>query len=250
MQEVAWSIKANDGATIYGLLNPAQNPSDQRPVQRVIVIVHGLGGHANEYLHKTASQFFTRHGYDVLRFNLYGDGPGARRLRDCTLSLQAADLRAVIAQKANIYQDIFVTGHSYGGPTVMLANDKNIRAASLWDPSFDLPRLWSLLPAKKENGFWLEGHGVEHVLGQAMMDEIPLYDRSRCLEIAAAAFFPVQVIHAQDCIYNAPDEVSWHSAGHAENERHLVAGADHCFENAQTAHEVLAHALNWFGRYK
>lgn len=245
MKETSWSIQAKDGATIYGLLNSAE-----KPAQRALVIVHGLGGHANEYLHKTAAQFFTRHGYDVFRINLYGDGPGARRLRDCTLPLHADDLRAVLAQKTSGYQNVFAAGHSYGGPTVMLANADKLRAVSLWDPSFDLPRLWSLLPAKQEKGFWLEGHGVEHVLGDAMMGEVPAYDRRHCLKIAAAAHFPVQVIHAEYCIYNAADEVSWHSAGHAENERHLIAGADHCFENGQTADDLLRLSLNWFDRYK
>jgi dienelactone hydrolase len=251
MNESSWSIRTDDGATIYGLSNNAETArADQHSARkRAVVIVHGLGGDVNEYLHKTAAHFFARHGYDVFRVSLYGEEDGARRLRDCTLQTQAADLRAVIQQKTAGYDDVFATGHSYGGPTVMLANAENLRAVSLWDPSFDLPRLWSLLPARQENGFWIEGRGVEILLGHAMMEEVAYYDRAHCLAIAAAAHFPVQVIHAEHCVYNAPDEISWHSAGHAENERHLVMGADHCFVNADTAQDVLAHSLNWFKRF-
>lgn len=244
MTETRWSIPASDGAMIYGCLNQGAEESD-----RVIVIVHGLTGDLTEYLHKTAALFFARHGYDVLRFNLYGEGEGARRLRDCTLQTHAGDLRAVLEQKAKTYRDVFLAGHSYGGPTVMLANPERIRAASLWDPSFDLPRLWSLLPATQENGYWIEGRGVEKLLNPAMMAEVPSYDRERCLALASAARFPVQVIHAEHCIYNAPDEISWHSAGHAENERHLVAGADHCFHDGDTVNMLLAHSLRWFDRF-
>ena len=244
MTESSWNITARDGATIHGRLNAAAGKTGS-----CIVMVHGLTGNMNEYQHKAAALFFAAQGYDVFRFDLYGEERGARRLRDCTLPVHAADLQDVLAAKTGGYKKIFLTGHSYGGPTIMLAQPQQAAAISLWDPSFDLPRLWSLMPATQENGYCIEGRGLEVLMNPAMMSEIHFYDAESCLALARTMACPVQVVHAEHCIYNAPDEVSWHSAGHPDNERHLVAGADHCFVEGDTLSELLKHSLRWFRRY-
>lgn len=244
MKETSWTITARDGAAIHGRLNHAEKKSNH-----CVVMVHGLTGNMQEYQHKAGALFFAAQGYDVFRFDLYGEEKGARRLRDCTLTTHAADLQDVLAEKTAGYDKIFLIGHSYGGPTIMLAQPKQAAAISLWDPSFDLPHLWGQLPASEENGYCIEGRGVEVLLNPAMMTETHLYDRENCLALSRTLGRPIQVIHAEHCIYNAPDEISWHSAGHPDNERHLIKGADHCFVEGDTLAEALGHSWRWFSRY-
>lgn len=250
--EKSWTIAAEDGAIIHGLLDH----SSDEPSDSCVVIVHGLSGYPNEYLHKITARFFSMRGYDVLRPALYDEKPDARRLRDCTLATHAADLSRVLAGPAADYKNLFLIGHSYGGPTIMIAQPQNARAVSLLDPSFNLPRLWAMLPCHKEGGLVFDGHGIEHVLNPAMMDEAALYDEAHCLALSRSFKPPIQVIHADGnqgsdgtAIYNAPDEVSWHSAGNPANERHLIAGADHCFCTGTTLDTVLDLTERWFQRH-
>jgi len=179
MDETRWTITARDGATIHGRRNATREKTDS-----CVVMVHGLTGNMQEYQHKAGAVFFAVQGFDVFRFDLYGEEDGARRLRDCTLPTHAADLQDVLAAKAAGYKKIFLIGHSYGGPTIMLAQPQQATAISLWDPSFDLPRLWSMMPAFQENGYCIEGRGLEVLMNPAMQTEIHLYDRENCLALA------------------------------------------------------------------
>ena len=128
MQEWRWHIPTADGHQIYGCTNSLESVSPDR----AIILVHGLTGNMNEYHHKTAAHFFIKHKYDVIRFNLYSDMPKSRSLSACTLQTHAADLNTVLEQKAKTYRKIFLAGHSYGGPTIMIAQPR--RAAVVISP--------------------------------------------------------------------------------------------------------------------
>ncbi len=244
-REQPWYIDTSDGYRIYGCTDYCGQETG-----KVVVCVHGLTGHMNEYQHKTAAFYFMARGYDVIRFSFYGDYDRARRLRDCTIRTHAADLTLVLAAKANSYARLYLTGHSYGGPTIMAANPSRANAVSLWDPSFDLVRVWNELPHRQEGEHHIEGWGVEFLIGQPMLEEARRgYDRAACLELSKRFAKPIQVLHAEECIYSSEHEISWHSAGHPQNERHVIAGADHCFYNGRTLDDVLRLTHQWFERF-
>ncbi|MCB9979843.1 MAG: alpha/beta fold hydrolase [Rhodospirillales bacterium] len=249
MRQEDWVIETGDGHKIYGITDFAD---DSKKSEKCLCLVHGLTGGADEYILKTAANFFRDRGYDVIRFNLYYWEKSARRLSECTLQTHAADLNRVLEAKAAGYQKIFLSGHSYGGPTIMIAQPKQVTALSLWDPTFDFPRLFNDGDFFKEmNGLKLLNGGCETLVNDAFIEEATTrygIEESLALSEALSAV-PIQVIAAagRDAIF-AKDQYSWHSKGHPLNERQFVEGADHCFHRGNSLDELLGLAYHWFER--
>ena len=244
MEEKRWTLPTSDGHLIYGCTTMAQ--SEPSPVG--IILVHGLGGNMNSYHHKTTANYFAKSGYDVIRFNLYDGEPQARRMEKCTLRIHANDLNAVIDSMGASYGTLFLIGHSFGGVTVMIAQNPKIAAVSLWDPSFDLPATWRSNPELKRIGdLHVLDWGTTIIMGEDMIKEAQTdYNREQCLLISRTYGKPIQVIHAADRVN---ETVSWHSTGNEMNERHVVAGADHCFYNGNTLNSVHRLTEEWFARF-
>ena len=76
-----WTLNTSDNKTLHGVTEYAFS---EKQSEKVLVLVHGLTGHKDEYHIKGSANFFRDKGYDVVRFNLY-HGENGRRLRDTTL---------------------------------------------------------------------------------------------------------------------------------------------------------------------
>ena len=247
MREEEWAISTDDGHKIYGVTNYAS----EGQANRCLVLVHGLSGHRNEYHLKTAAHYFVAKGYDVMRFDLYSGQPQGRNLRNCTLQTHAADLNHVLGIKAQDSKYLYISGHSYGAPSIMVGQPKQANAISLWDPSFNFRKLFGKrIDFQKENDLIIWSGAVDKVIGEAFWQEaLNCYDTEECLALSKSlSDVPIQVIHAGECIY-AEDKYSWHSAGHPANERHLIKGADHCFHRGNALDKALALSHQWFERW-
>ena len=241
MQDIDWTINTPDGHKIYGITNYISGVEDRK---KVVVMVHGLRAHKNVYQFKSAVPEFHARGYHVMRFDLYYDGEQGRCLTDCTLAIHARDLQEVIKQKCGEFEQVFLVGHSYGGPTVMLANPEGVQGASLWDPSFVLQGRG--LPEVPGFGYLSTG-SYQSILGENFCAEWNEYSLEKCLDISSQAHFPVQVIHAGKGAH-AQAEKSWHSACKLDSCREVIADADHCFYASDTAQELHAMTLEWFDK--
>jgi len=240
-----WSIPTADGKTIYGITNSTGH------APKCIVMVHGLTGHMDEYQNKVSASYMAATGYDVLRFNLYGGGENSRNLSDCTLQTHAADLNAVLDAKAKSYKHVFITGHSYGGPSVMISQPKIADAICLWDPSFDLPSIWTWddVSLVERDGLNIFDTGKNTLLSDAFVHEGKTqYGVNECLELSKSINKPILVLHADGFRY-AKQTTSWHSAGHGDNKRICLQDTDHCFWNGRNLQKVLKHTLEWFDTY-
>jgi dienelactone hydrolase len=70
---------------------------------------------------------------------LYDWHKDACQLIDCTLSIHAKDLDAVVDDFCRKgFKKIYVAGHSFGGPMILLSKKQKFDAAVLWDPSYDV----------------------------------------------------------------------------------------------------------------
>ena len=247
VREEKWTLPMDDGHLIYGVTNYAR---EDGPSDKCIVIVHDLSGDRDLYRYKRAAQFFPARGYDVVRFNLYSWEEKARRLFYCTLQTHADDVRTVLKEKASDYKKKFLIGHSYGGPSIMVAQPRQATALSLWDPSFDLPRIWDADFLRQKNGVTYFDWGVWLIVSQEMVSESRLYDEKSCLALSESLNVPIQVISAgaKDQFF-IHDKHSYHSAGHPLNERKVVDGADHCFNNGDTCDTLLDYTAEWFERF-
>ena len=251
--EQRWALKTDDGFVIHGL----KNVSDQAapPARRAIFICHGLTGHMYEYAIKCAADHF-QNDFDVYRFNFYDGEEGARSLIDCTIQTHADDLNRVLDKFGGGYDQIYLIGHSYGGPTIMLANPDHIMAVSLWDPSYDLRQIQQEFSERyiEHLDYYVVNWGTSYLISKDMYNEAGQLDQNACADLAQKFNAPVQVIHAGNGLYCTQPQ-SYHSYGKAENialnQRHIVPGTEHCFYEGDSCKELLSKTEQWFkGFYK
>ena len=250
-KDCSWSLPTVDRRnTIYGIVNYTSGADTS--AHDAVFIVHGLTSHANEYYNKIAAKRFCELGYDVYRINLYGFEPDARQLQNCTLEIHASDVNVMLNHFGQKYRNIFMIGHSYGAPTLMISksNLTSIRALSLWDPSFNLSCIIQNWGCKKvgEELYVVTKWNFQFLISAAMVKEASEFDSEKCLQLSAKCPYAIQVIHPSLGIY-VNDEISWHSRGQAQNERIVIDGAGHCFEQNQTIEEAISKTHGWFMKH-
>ena len=214
-------------------------------------MVHGMTRDMNDYVIKYGADFFAR-DYDVYRFNLYGGQDGARDILECTLADHADDINAVLTHFAGSYDKAFVIGHSYGGPSVMLANPKNITAVSLWEPTFDLKKWqdeYKNVFHEKDDSF-VVGAGVYTLIGKPLYASARKLDDAACSKLAKEFTCPVQVVlGGESVLANMPH--SYHSFNrHKGSHQVVIPNAGHCFTEGKTADILLEKTQAWFATFK
>ncbi len=163
-------IKVSEKNYIYGRLSGSFH-------QPLFIVVHGLTGSMDEELCLDATRWFSKHGYATFRFNLYGPEKNARQLMGSTLKKHASDIDAIVRYfRRKKFRKIFLAGHSYGGPSILLSNDQKFDGAVLWDPSYKVsftktPKGVSRVKYLKEVKGYLMNWGMNVVIGKAMADE-------------------------------------------------------------------------------
>lgn len=231
--------------SIYGRLHG----SLRRPL---LITVHGLPGDVHDELHVQACQWFFERGFSTFRFNLYGWQKDARQLIDCTLKTHAEDLDAVIAYFRKLgVKKIYVAGHSFGGPTVLLSQEQDFEAAVLWDPSYDLSF------TKKKYGFpggtfvqSLNGYfmrwGTSVVLGKAMAEEA---DSLSWGSLTTDFRVPLKIIVAGNGAL-VPGAKRYIEGANEPKELMILKGATHYFDDTPKMREQLfEQTRGWFGRF-
>lgn len=134
--ETPFRISTADGKEIFGYHHTASDS-----IGAVLILVHGLTGSMNQYLHITAARWLEKFGVNVIRFSQYHDDGAARRFHQTTISMHVADTRVVIKHAQSLgYKKIFLAGHSLGGPVAIAAAchmpHNTIAGLLLWDPTF------------------------------------------------------------------------------------------------------------------
>lgn len=245
MTETKWTLPTPDGKTIYGVKN-----SSREGANAAIFMAHGLTSTMYDYAFKRAADYFSQHGYDVYRCNFYDGQEGSRLLVDCTLRTHADDFSTVINAFRSSYEKVFVIGHSYGGPTIMLANPANVTAASLWDPSFDLAKANKDFSGmtKTFHGFLRLDWGTTILLNAKFEEYEDTFDEAECIRLSKAFQAPIQVVFASEGYY-VKQPYNYHSFGHPQNRSDTVEGTQHCFHEGTTCDSLLAKTHDWFKQF-
>lgn len=244
LKEEKWTVSTSDGFKIYGV------KSFRKPkATSAIFMVHGLTSTMHDYAFKRAADFFsTKH--DVYRFNLYDGEKGARMMRNCTLRTHADDLDTVLKKFGKKYKHIFLIGHSYGGPTIMLSKMKGVTAVSLWDPPFDLKTLRTKHAEIFETlgNYYVINWGTSCLMSIEMFNQDLRLDEKACIELSKKCPCPLQVINAADSFY-VKQPLSWHSYCKHKHKREYIKGTAHCFHEGNTCDELLKKTDKWFRRF-
>lgn len=244
MFEDDWSFKAADGKTVYG-----RNVQRSRNLaEDAIIFVHGLTCDFTDMPYLSAARLLARRGYDCILFNLYDWRDGARSLNDCTLRTHAADFDAVASRRTKTYRNVFAVGHSYGGPTLLQARCRGVRAVSLWDPSYAIADWWPQWTVERNKLKFLRGP-TDILVSNDMDAEALALDTEACRDLGRRFRKPLQVLHAGQGILHRYGE-SFHAFSRAQTDYHLIGNADHCFTTRNALNAVVRKTHDWFQHHK
>lgn len=224
--------KLNIYAKQYGSLNAP-----------VVVFVHGLSGHMDEHIFYNGARVFHQHGISSVRFNLYGGERDARDLVECTLETHAHDLNVVITYLQQQHPlKLFAVGHSYGGPTILLAQHNSFDAIVFWDASFDN----RLIDSKSIDGKKLRymEWGVWPLIGDEMYQEAQKLDGRKLISNLTV---PLKVITAEKSYYK--ERLLNYELAKEPKAYHMVKGASHNFNEEGAAEELYKESLNWIEKF-
>lgn len=240
-------VNINKNTIIHGVLNG----SLRKPL---VIFVHGLPGNIREAFYERAALWFEKQGYASFRFNLYDWQKGARQLVETTLKTHAADLDAATRyfRKKGVKR-IFVAGHSYGGPSILLSQEQDFDAAVLWDPSYDLSF------SKKKHGFpggtyvkqlngWFMGNwGVNVILGHKMVEEA---DRLPWKNLTKFFHVPLKILSAGKGLLVRGAQQYFKNANEPKK-LVIIKGATHYFNDHEGTEEtVFSETKKWFDLYQ
>lgn len=246
MIEQSWQLKARDGALIYGTLNKTRDEAQDR----AIVFVHGMTCTPNTHPIPLAVLDALKNGYDVIRFAVHSEHRGARNSHDVTVDHFAEDFLSVCEEFSKKYKTLFAVGHSYGGTGIAIANSPHIKAASLWDPTYDLAdNSWAndlaeALGEKEYKLFW----NNTYIFDKNKEKVASKYDIEKCRELSKNLKHPVQIFLTENYKPAFPDESFHTHCAHAV-EYHRMPEANHFFDNLIHAQEVVQKTTAWFNRF-
>lgn len=110
----------HDGLRIHAKLDFPAAEAEKYPL---VIIVHGYTGHMEEDHIIAIAQALTQNGFAALRVEMYGHGCSDGEFRNHTVLKWVSELLTVIDYAAGLdfVEELYLTGHSQGGLTVMLA---------------------------------------------------------------------------------------------------------------------------------
>ena len=217
-------IKISEKNYIYGRLEGTSH-------QPLFIVVHGLTGSMDDDFYLSATRYFAKQGYSTFRFNFYGAEKDSRQLIESTLKTHASDIDAIVRyfHKRN-FKKIFLAGHSYGGPSILLSSEQKFDGAVLWDPSYKMSFTKTergLPPVKyiKSIKGYVMNWGVNIIIGKAMADEATAFKWDN---LTKNFHVPLKIIVAEKGV--------------------LVRGANHYFKTANNPKDlaVIKNATHYF----
>lgn len=216
----------------------------------LIVLVHGLSGEMDERLIYHAALWFEKKGFATFRFNQYDWHNNARSMSDSTLVRQAKDVDMVLLffSRRGV-KKIFLVGHSYGGPTILLARKANVSAIALWDPSYRINLSKSphgmrpITRVKRPRGY-IHHWGIDVFLGEKIVQESK---RLAWDQLARGLTVPLKIIVAATG-YERGEKYFKHSKG--PKELVLIKGASHQFVEDGISEKLFQETLTWFRKYR
>lgn len=231
-------IKTNDDHLLYGVLNYEEK------TEKLIIFVHGLTGHKNEHQFYNAAKFFPKNAFATFRFDLYSGEKNGRALSECTIDTHSSDLNIVIDYFKKDFNKIYLVGHSFGGPVILLAKLNRIESVVLWDPSFDiLNGLSDEMKFDSRIDKFILKWGTEYLLSKEMIESW------KKLGDKLLNYFqkPTKIICAGQGILHKDWKEKLKSVK-TEHEFCIIRDAGHCFDEGESENQLFTKTLKWFNR--
>ena len=237
-------IRLSKKFSLYGKFSGSFN-------KPLFVVVHGLPGNMDEEFYHSAVRWFGKRGFSTFRFNLYGHQKDARQLMDCTLKIHASDLDTVVSyfRKRGV-KKVFVTGHSFGGPTILSSRNQDFDGAVFWDPSYKISfkkKVHGFQSGKyiKEIDGYLMKWGMNVIIGKALAEEVdsfPWDSISRNFKV------PLKVIIAGKGLLKGAKK--YLNSARVKKDLMIMKGATHYFNDQEGMQEkVFKASEEWFRKF-
>lgn len=247
VQEETFALPLEDGHRLYGRIDYAAKPTG-----KAVIFAHGLTGNMYEHQYMLARTFFTEHGYDVIRFNFYGEEADSRRITDSSVAQHAKDLDRLLQHFSTQYDSLCVAGHSFGGLALLMSNSPHIAAASMWDGTFipfaedeRFSKCWSYNESLGE--YAVNWAPVTKVVGKKFYDETQTFTTERMKQWAKAFTRPVQVVAAGAYEENLPYQKKLFKTLSSEKKEYTkISGASHGFNEGNTVFELIEGTYKFF----
>jgi len=240
--EKAFVLTTSDNAEIHGVLHPS--PNKRRPM---VVLVHGLTGHMDEYIHLRLARLLNGEGYSVIRFNQYGDEPRARKFHTSTISEHVSDTTEVLAYAMSQgYSTVVVAGHSLGSPVAIAATGGSVRGLILIDPTgrpMDRIKDWQTYDEEHKISYLDWSRRI--ILGERWIEDAKSFPDSY-LQFASVAC-PVQIIAAERAEQMQYCE-RYREVHPGHPEIQVIPHATHCFPEEGAAEALAAMISGWIVR--
>lgn len=237
-------IKVSDKYHIYGRLNGTSH-------QPLFIVVHGLSCSMDEDFYLNATRWFAKQGYATFRFNLYGAEKDSRQLMTSTLKTHASDIDTVVDYfRKKKFGKIFLAGHSYGGPSILLSSNQNFDGVVLWDPSYKVsftktPKGVSHVKYLKGVEGYLMNWGINIIIGKAMAEEAAALNWNN---LTKNFHVPLKIIVAgKGALVRGAKH--YFKTAHTPKDLTIIKNATHYFNDTEDMREkVFKISEDWFSK--
>ncbi len=238
-------IKISKDKYVYGKLNGSLS-------QPLFIIVHGLPGSMDESFYCDAARWFFKQGFATFRFNLYYWEKDARQLVDSTIKTHATDIDTIVRYFRNKgFKKIFLAGHSYGGPSILLSKEQNFDAVVLWDPSYKISftkNQWGAPAGKyiiQAKGYLMQW-GVGVIIGKTMAKEAETLAWD---DLTKNFHVPIKIISAgKELLVSGAKH--YFKTANLPKDLIIMKGATHYFDDKQgMQEEVFKISEKWFRKH-
>lgn len=194
----------------------------------LVIFVHWLTSSQHEGIFVEWEKYFNNAWYSTLRFNLYWDGEGERKLEEVCLQDNIDDVNSVIKYAYDLwYKSVFLVWHSYGCIANLYANLENIQWLLMRDPSI----WWKWLIQDvyvDEDWYYIDRwNGYKYRIGGKLYNDFQI-PSSKFLEKMSQVNIPVMMIWAENWLANVAKQY-FETANHPK-ELKIIKWAYHRFD--------------------
>ena len=212
----------------------------------IIVFVHWLTSDQNEEMFVQWEKVFNENGYSTIRFNLYWDLPGERKLDKVCLQDNVDDINSAIDFcKTKWYKKIFLVGHSYGWIANLYANHDNISWILMRDSSIWWKQLLNDVYLDENWKHYIDRWDwYRHYIGEKLYQDFQI-PSEKFLEKISEIKVPIKIIWAENWLKEA--DRKYYEYANEPKELTIISWADHRFLD-WGMNELLSESLEWIKR--
>lgn len=223
---------------IYGKLRG----SVRKPM---VVFVHGMTANMDHHLFFNGARFFEKHGFSSFRLNLYDARKGARSLGNTSLKENTEDVcTAVLWLHKQGARKLFLVGHSYGAPAILLTKPK-VNGVVLWDPANIKYKPHTNYIYNKRINRYIREDGRTMLLHSRFI----AYEKKVDWDTLARIGSPLLIVKAGRAKRMLTGAKAYFESAREPKQFISIPGADHSFHRDGMEEKLFAVTLKWLKKY-